>query len=84
VSDARRAPLVAAVEAALGTRVLALRYLPSPTAIAAALTGESTGAQHAPEVALDDLGEVHVAQPDLGRVLGPAEVDLASDDEPTR
>lgn len=29
-------PIVAAVEAALGTRVLSLRYLPSPTAAAAA------------------------------------------------
>lgn len=70
--------LVAAVEAALGTRVLALRYLPSPTAAA------SAGAQNAAEVSLDDLGEVRVAQPDLGGVLRPAEVDLASDDESTR
>jgi hypothetical protein len=35
-------PLVTAVEAALGTKVLSLRYLPSPTAAAAAL-GEVRG-----------------------------------------
>ena len=78
MSPQGKPPLVAAVEAALGTRVLTLRYLPSPTAAA------SAGAQNAAEVALDDLGEMRVAQPDLGGVLGPAEVDLASDDEATR
>jgi hypothetical protein len=78
VTANQKPPLVAAVEAALGTRVLALRYLPSPTAAA------SAGAQDASQVALDDLGEVHVAQPDLGRVWGSPEVDLASDDEAAR
>lgn len=78
MSQPGKPPLVAAVEAALGTRVLALRYLPSPTA------GASAGPQNAAQIALDDLGEVGVAQPDLGRVLGPAEVDLAPDDEATR
>ena len=78
MSASPKPPLVAAVEAALGTRVLALRYLPSTTEPA------SAGAQHTAEVALDDLGEVHVAQPDLSGVLRPPEVDLAADDEATR
>ena len=78
MSQSGKPPLVAAVEAALGTRVLALRYLPSPTAAA------SASPQNAAEVPLDDFGEMGVAQPGLGRVLGSPEVDLTADDESTR
>ncbi|MBV8981004.1 MAG: hypothetical protein JO086_08915 [Acidimicrobiia bacterium] len=78
MNESRKPPLVAAVEVALGTRVVALRYLPSPAA------ASSASPQNAAQVALDDLGEVHVAQPDLGGVLRPSEVDLTPDDEATR
>jgi len=83
VTPTQKPPLVMAVETALGTKVLSLRYLPSPAAAAAAAKG-SGSAEHAAEVALDDLGQVPVAQPDLGRVLGAPEIDLAPDDEATR
>jgi hypothetical protein len=74
--------LVAAVEAALGTKVKGLRYLPSPTAAAAALANALLrSAEHAVEVALDDLLDVGVAQPGLGGMVGTTKVDLPPDDE---
>jgi hypothetical protein len=83
VTDNEKPPLVTAVEAALGAKVLALRYLPSPSVAAAALAaGASGGAQDASEVAFNDRLDVDVAQSDLRRVLRPTEVDLPSDDEP--
>jgi hypothetical protein len=76
-------PLVAAVEAALGTKVRSLRYLPSPAAAVAALAaGASGGAQDTAEVAFDNLLDMDVAQSELRGMLRSSEVDLPSDDEP--
>ena len=78
-------PLVAVVEAVLGTKVLALRYLPSPAASRHALARSGSGGRQLPsEVAYDHLLEVGVAEPSLGRVPGPAEVELTTDDESSR